>query len=245
MNRFDLVIFDCDGVLVDSERLAVRTEATILAGLGWPLTESEIVDRFVGRSARYMHEQVEHHVGRTVDWEVEFECHYRRVFESELVPVPGLVEALDAITASSCVASSGSHEKMGIHPWDLRPSRAVPGPNLQRRRGRTGKARTGHLPTRRRPHGHPARRCAVVEDSVSGVERGACRRYDLFCICRGCHRGRSVVNGGSDRVRRDAGSSGDPRPVAGRRDPSCTGGSVSAPTLDAEQAFPGGEKLDG
>jgi len=36
MSRFDLVIFDCDGVLVDSERLVVRTEAEILSGLGWP-----------------------------------------------------------------------------------------------------------------------------------------------------------------------------------------------------------------
>ena len=51
MRHFDLVIFDCDGVLVDSERLAVRTESKILSDLGWPLTETEIVERFVGRSA--------------------------------------------------------------------------------------------------------------------------------------------------------------------------------------------------
>ena len=50
MSRFDLVIFDCDGVLVDSERLVVRTEAEILSGLGWPLTDktssnASLVDR--------------------------------------------------------------------------------------------------------------------------------------------------------------------------------------------------------
>jgi len=56
--RFDLVIFDCDGVLVDSERLAVRTEAQILAGLGWPLSEAEIVERFVGRSAAHMRQEI-------------------------------------------------------------------------------------------------------------------------------------------------------------------------------------------
>jgi len=56
MSCFDLVIFDCDGVLVDSERRAVRTEAESLSGLGWPLTESDIVERFVGRSAGYMHQ---------------------------------------------------------------------------------------------------------------------------------------------------------------------------------------------
>ena len=43
MPRFDLVIFDCDGVLIDSERLAVRTESQILAELGWPLTEAQVI----------------------------------------------------------------------------------------------------------------------------------------------------------------------------------------------------------
>ncbi|MEX2582028.1 MAG: HAD family hydrolase, partial [Gemmatimonadota bacterium] len=39
----DLVIFDCDGVLVDSERLAIRVDVEVLGRLGWPLTEAEIV----------------------------------------------------------------------------------------------------------------------------------------------------------------------------------------------------------
>ena len=48
--RPDLVIFDCDGVLVDSERIAIRVDAIVLADLGWPLSEAEIIERFVGRS---------------------------------------------------------------------------------------------------------------------------------------------------------------------------------------------------
>ena len=85
MSQFDLIIFDCDGVLVDSERLAVRTEALILAELGWPLSESEIIARFVGRSAADMCKEVETHIKRTVDWDEEFEARYREVFEKELV----------------------------------------------------------------------------------------------------------------------------------------------------------------
>jgi beta-phosphoglucomutase-like phosphatase (HAD superfamily) len=112
MSRFALLIFDCDGVLVDSERLAVRTEAEILARLGWPLTEAEIVDRFVGRTASYMHGEIERHLGRSVDWHAEFERRYDEVFVRELVPVPGVVEALDQITTPVCVASSGTHERM-------------------------------------------------------------------------------------------------------------------------------------
>ena len=49
---FDLVIFDCDGVLVDSERIAVRIDAIVLERLGWPLSEAEIIDRFMGAARR-------------------------------------------------------------------------------------------------------------------------------------------------------------------------------------------------
>jgi beta-phosphoglucomutase-like phosphatase (HAD superfamily) len=112
MNRFDLVVFDCDGVLVDSERLAVQTEAKILSGLGWPLTESDIVQRFVGRSASYMHQAIEKHLGRSIDWDLEFEARYQEVFERELVAVPGVAAALSQITTPTCVASSGSHQRM-------------------------------------------------------------------------------------------------------------------------------------
>src|ERR1035438_10651281 len=77
MPRFDLVIFDCDGVLIDSERLAVRTESQILAELGWPLTEAQVIERFVGRSSVYMQAVIEDHIGRPVDWQVEFELRVR------------------------------------------------------------------------------------------------------------------------------------------------------------------------
>ena len=64
MSRFDLVIWDCDGVLIDSERLAVRTESQILTELGWPLTEADVVELFVGRSSRYMQTVIEEKLGQ-------------------------------------------------------------------------------------------------------------------------------------------------------------------------------------
>ena len=109
MSRFDLVIFDCDGVLIDSERLAVRTETQILAELGWPMSEAEVIERFVGRSSAYMQAVIEEHLGRRVDWRVQFERREREVFERELEPVDGVIAALDAISVLSCVASSSSH----------------------------------------------------------------------------------------------------------------------------------------
>ena len=60
----ELVIFDCDGVLVDSEKIAVKVDARVLADLGWPLGEAEIIERFVGRSHADMALAVEEHLGR-------------------------------------------------------------------------------------------------------------------------------------------------------------------------------------
>ncbi|MCY7301021.1 MAG: hypothetical protein LH616_17665 [Ilumatobacteraceae bacterium] len=60
---YELVIFECDGVLVDSERLTVEVEARMLTDLGWPITVEEIVQRFVGGSSDDMLAEVEMHLG--------------------------------------------------------------------------------------------------------------------------------------------------------------------------------------
>jgi len=109
-----LVIFDCDGVLVDSERIAVRIDVAVLTELGWPMTEAEVVERFMGRTDAYMASQIEAHLGRPLpaNWDEPFQHLYRAAFEAELEPVPGILEALDGIAATTCVASSGSHERI-------------------------------------------------------------------------------------------------------------------------------------
>jgi HAD superfamily hydrolase (TIGR01509 family) len=117
IDRFDLVIFDCDGVLVDSERLSLRVDALFLDRLGWPMPEREIIERFVGRSDADMRADIEEHLGRPIpaDVDSEFDRLYREMFEAELRPVDGIVEALDAIAGFGtqiCVASSGGHDKI-------------------------------------------------------------------------------------------------------------------------------------
>ncbi|MGW2562068.1 HAD family hydrolase [Streptomyces sp. NPDC001514] len=110
----ELVIFDCDGVLVDSERIAARVQVALGAELGWPLTEDEVIDRFIGRSSASIAEQVSARLGHgtaAVWWE-RFEQLHREAVDAGLSPVEGLPEALDAISLPTCVASSGSHEKM-------------------------------------------------------------------------------------------------------------------------------------
>ncbi|WP_330301316.1 HAD family hydrolase [Streptomyces sp. NBC_00503] len=111
----ELVVFDCDGVLVDSERIAARVQVALGAELGWPLTEGEVVERFIGRSHAAIREQVADRLGRDIAaiWSERFEELHREAVDAGLAPVDGLPEALDALLGTAtCVASSGSHDKM-------------------------------------------------------------------------------------------------------------------------------------
>ncbi|MFK0222050.1 HAD family hydrolase [Streptomyces vinaceus] len=170
----ELVIFDCDGVLVDTERLAVRLQVDLGAELGWPLTEGEVVERFVGRSEASIVEQIAERIGAQSAglWWKLFVQRHRDAVDLGLQPVDGLPQALEGIAAlalATCVASSGSHEKMrhtlgrtglyghfeGLLYSATEVSRGKPAPDL-------------FLHAARRMGVDPAA-CVVVEDSGPGV----------------------------------------------------------------------------
>jgi HAD superfamily hydrolase (TIGR01509 family) len=110
----DLVLFDCDGVLVDSERVAVRVDQRVLAHLGWELEIDEIVERFLGGTTAAFKAAVEQRLGRPLPetWESPYEEWYEQAFVDELVAVDGIEEALDGLDVLTCVASNGPHTKL-------------------------------------------------------------------------------------------------------------------------------------
>jgi HAD superfamily hydrolase (TIGR01509 family) len=167
-----LVIFDCDGVLVDTERIAVRIDVAVLAELGWKMSEAEVIERFMGKSDDAMTREIEAHTGRKLpeSWEAPFRHLYREAFAAELQPVPGVVEALDAITLPTCVASSGTHEKirytLGLTGlYDRFAGRIFSVDDV--RRGKPAPDLFLHAASRM---GAAPERCAVVEDSPYGVQ---------------------------------------------------------------------------
>ncbi|HUZ41277.1 MAG TPA: HAD family hydrolase [Acidimicrobiales bacterium] len=195
MSRFDLVIFDCDGVLIDSERLAVRTESQILTELGWPMSEAEVIERFVGRSSKYMQTVIEERLGRSLDWKSEFERRVREVCERELVPVDGVITALDEIEVPSCVASSSSHEmlkfKLGLTGLSDRfPGRIFSADDVAHGKPDPAVFLYAAASMKVEPD-----RCAVIEDSTSGVEAGVAAGMSVFAFCGG------VTN--ADQLERD------------------------------------------
>lgn len=178
----DLVIFDCDGVLVDSERLAIEVDRRVLADLGWSLSTEQILHRFVGCSSAHFRSEVEAHLGRPLadDWETPYQSWYVDAFERDLTAVPGIEAALDEIPVATCVASSGPHSK-------IRRTLGLTG-LLPRFEGRIFSADDVQ-------HGKPApdvflhaaehlgivpERCAVVEDSRYGVQAARAAGMRVF-----------------------------------------------------------------
>ena len=204
VSRFDLVIFDCDGVLVDSERLAVRTEAEIMADLGWPLSEADIIERFVGRSAAYMHGEIQRHLGRNIDWELDFETRYREVFEQELGPVPGVVAALDAIPIPVCVASSGTHERMRFTLGMTGLYDRFDGRIFSVEEVANGKPAPDVFLYAATKMDVKPDRCAVIEDSASGVTAALAAGMAVFAFAGGVTGPARVVHWKCGRLRQDA-----------------------------------------
>jgi HAD superfamily hydrolase (TIGR01509 family) len=114
--NFDLIIFDCDGVLVDSEVISCRAHAEVLSRHGYPITQQQVFDRFLGRSTRQANIEVEAELGRALpdDFHLQLQDEQFRSFEADLQAVPHIHSALDAITQAICVASSGSQQRMRL-----------------------------------------------------------------------------------------------------------------------------------
>ncbi len=169
-----LVIFDCDGVLVDSERLTVAVEARMLTEMGWSITPEEVVRRFVGGSSEAMLAEIEQHLGTelTLEFDRRSSDEIADAFRRELRAVDGVrdvVEALHAQNVPTCVASSGSHRKMdltlgltGLRP--LFEGRIFSGSEVER-----GKPWPDLFLHAARSMGTPPERCIVVEDSINGA----------------------------------------------------------------------------
>jgi HAD superfamily hydrolase (TIGR01509 family) len=167
----DLIIFDCDGVLVDSERLAVRVESRLVTELGWHLSEAEVLDRFVGRSDSYMLDEIEAALGRPVpEWQGRYQQDLHLAFREELTAVEGIEQALDALTIRTCVASSGTHEKMQLTLGLTRLHERFAGRIFSATEVERGKPAPDLFLHAARRSGVVPERCVVVEDSRSGVQ---------------------------------------------------------------------------
>ena len=184
-SRFALVVFDCDGVLVDSELITNRIFASMLNELGIPVTLEDMFEQFVGRSMAACLEKIAGLLGRPVpeDFVNQYQVRTNAALKSDLKAVPGIEAVLDDIKMPYCVASSGSHEKM-------QTTLGITG-LLPRFQGRifsvTEVARGKPFPDvflyAAAKSGTVASECAVVEDTPTGVAAGVAAGMTVYGYC--------------------------------------------------------------
>jgi HAD superfamily hydrolase (TIGR01509 family) len=184
--RYDLVIFDNDGVLVDSEPISNRLLAAYLTELGHPTSYEESIRDYMGSAMHRVHDLVAERSGRRlpVDFDDVFHARVFAAFERDLKPVAGVEEVLQKLATDSvpyCVASSGSHERIrvghrttGLDRWfdegrifsSQDVGKGKPAPDLfLHAAGRMGVA---------------PERCVVVEDSPLGVRAAVAAGMDVY-----------------------------------------------------------------
>jgi HAD superfamily hydrolase (TIGR01509 family) len=184
-DRFGLVIFDCDGVLVDSEPITNRVFAKMLNELGIAISLEDIFERFVGRSMPQCLEILAKLLGRPVPQHFveEYQTRSATALKSELKAVPDIEMVLAALRVPYCVASSGTHEKMHT-------TLGVTG-LLAQFRGKmysvTEVAQSKPFPDvflhAARQHGVMPADCAVIEDTPTGVRAGVAAGMTVFGYC--------------------------------------------------------------
>ncbi|MDR7081261.1 HAD superfamily hydrolase (TIGR01509 family) [Arthrobacter ginsengisoli] len=196
---FELVVFDCDGVLVDSEVIAVRVDQLVLADLGWQLALEEIVERFVGRSEADFVAAVQEQLGIELGegWDRKYEPWYRAAFERELAAVDGVVEALDGIRIPQCVASSGSHAKMRRTLGQTGLWHRFEGRIFSASEVANGKPAPDLFLHAAGTLGTAPERCAVVEDSARGVRAARTAGMHVFAYAGGVTRAERLAGPGT------------------------------------------------
>jgi HAD superfamily hydrolase (TIGR01509 family) len=183
----ELVIFDCDGVLVDSERIAVQVDLVVLGRVGLEITEAEVIDRFVGRSPAVMRLAIEDHLGYPLDpaLQQEFEQLYVDAFDSELCAVDGIQEALARIHQDTCVASSSEPESLHRKLRHVGLLAHFEGRIFSASEVRNGKPAPDLFLHAANRMGVPPDRCAVVEDSQWGVLAARAAGMEVFAYATG------------------------------------------------------------
>jgi HAD superfamily hydrolase (TIGR01509 family) len=198
----DLVIFDCDGTLVDTERISVRVNLQLLNEVGGDYTEAEVRELFVGASLETYATLVEQRLGKPLeaDWIQRWSDMFRGICERELEAVDGVVDALDGIAATGvplCVASNGTlHDvvrnlgQVGIH--DRFDGRIFSATDVA-----VGKPAPDLFLHAAADFDTAPERCAVVEDSVVGVLAARAAGMTVYAYAGGMTPAERLVGDGT------------------------------------------------
>lgn len=194
-----LVIFDCDGVLIDSEIVAARLEAEAITELGLPMTAETICARFAGTTTKEVWQTLERELGRPLPpgfFETHL-AHVREVFSRELEAIPGARRAVEGLDMPYCVASSTRLPALIDNLATAGLADLFDGRVFSASQVRRAKPAPDVFMFAASQMGADPADCLVIEDSVAGVT--AARRAGMAVV--GFVGGSHVTPGLADRLR--------------------------------------------
>lgn len=202
----DLIIFDCDGVLVDSEVLSCRCLSEVLSEFGFDLTPEQALELFLGRSTTAIAQHYSR-LGRTVPdafWS-RLKSRVLATFEGALRPIPDIVEVVSDLPAPFCVASSSDIDRVSL---SLKVTGLAPhfGDRLYTAQMvKHGKPAPDLFLYAAEKMRTPPGRTLVIEDSASGVQAAKAAGMTAWGFVGGSHYrtrdGRAILSAaGADRV---------------------------------------------
>ena len=185
----DLVIFDCDGVLVDSEPLSMRIATEVLAEQGAPMSMEEAYRLFLGRSEAHLKATVAQLFNLTLTAEIMADMRSRlvRLFEAELQPIDGVHDALDRLAHRRCVASSSSPERIGNSLRRTRLDRYFGADVFSATMVKNGKPAPDLFLFAAERMGVVPDRCLVIEDSPAGIAAAKSAGMPVFAFTGATH----------------------------------------------------------
>lgn len=189
----DLVVFDCDGVLIDSEIIGPRVEAEVLGSYGIEIAPEVLLRRFLGMTttAAFAALARESGVELPADLEERIQPRLNRAFEAELQPMPFVQATLDRLAElrlAVCVASSSSHERLAftlglVGLYDRLAPHVFSAQDVE-----AGKPAPDLFLHAARSMGVPPGRCLVLEDSDNGVRASQAAAMTTIGFTGGSHR---------------------------------------------------------
>jgi HAD superfamily hydrolase (TIGR01509 family) len=182
MARFDLVIFDCDGVVVDSERLVFEVFGSFIRSLGVHLTDAETREQFLGRSLADCMAIVERLRGTPAPPGAleRYMAERDHVLGERVQAVEGIREVLEALTIPYCIASSGGYDKMRITLGATKLMPLFEGRLFSATEVPRAKPAPDIFLFAAERMGASAARTAVIEDTVNGVRAGCAAGMTVF-----------------------------------------------------------------
>jgi len=204
--KFKAVLFDCDGVLVDSEPLTCQVLRDMLAEIGWAMSPTECMAYFVGKTVREERAAIEAHTGQpfSEDWLQDFYLRRNAALQAQLQVIPGALQAVQAAhtRTQGCIACASGADRFKVnmvlaqvgllHFFAGRifsgheMARSKPAPDVYL-------AAAAHLNV-------PGADCLVIEDTTVGVRAGVAAGATVWAHCPSPDAGPALLQAGASRV---------------------------------------------